>query len=75
MDTTLDMSSHSVEVSLIGNKKTDDIEAGLANLVGLNEQPMKPKWISVLNLGKKENLTNNKDCDLEANLSGTSSGC
>ena len=73
--TTLDTSSQSVEVSLIGNKKTDDIEAGLANLVGLNDQPTKSKWISILNMGKKQNLSNNTNCDLEANLSGTSSGC
>ena len=75
MNVTLDTSSQSVEVSLIGNKKTDDIEAGLVNLVGQNDQPTKSKWISILSIGKKENLTNNKNCDLEANLSGTSSGC
>ena len=73
MIATLDTSSHSVEVSLIGNKKTDDIEAGLANLVGLNDQPTKSKWISILNMGK-ENLTNNTNYDLEANLGGTCSG-
>ena len=74
VNVTLDTSSQSVEVSLIGNKKTDDIEAGLANLVGQNDQPAKPRWISILNMGKKENLTNNRNCDLEANLSGTCSG-
>ena len=73
VNVTLDTSSHSVEVSLIGNKKTDDIEAGLANLVGLNDQPAKPRWISILNMGRK-NLTNNTNCDPEANLGGTCSG-
>ena len=75
MIATLDTSPQSVEVSLIGNKKTDDIEAGLANLVGLNDQPAKPRWISILNMDKKNlNLTNNTNCDLEANLGGTCSG-
>ena len=73
VNVTLDTSSQSVEVSLIGNKKTDDIEAGLTNLVGLNDQPTKSKWISILSMGK-ENLTNNTNCDLEANLGGTCSG-